>query len=480
MVRYLGPGSLIWVIPVQTLGVMEGDRVAYYMANSPELIVSFYGILKAGSVAIPCNSMYKARELKIQLLDAQPKVIICDEELYPFVEKVKDSLAPVAVIVNGTISGEYSMEDLVSLHSPIIKSPRVDPDHDLALLPYTGGTTGVPKGAALTHRNLVTNAVQFASWYGYGVGTEVFISALSLFHIGGIAGAMSVPVSVGGTMVLFRRFHPQGVLRAVQRYKATRFVGVPTMYIAILGLSEARNYNLDSLSQCRTGAAPLPGAVKEAFDELVGHEVLVEGYGLTEAGPLTHANPVHRTRAGSIGTPLPDTEARIVSQETADRTLSPGEVGELVIRGPQIMSGYWNKLTETQNSIQDGWLYTGDIARMDDDGYFYIVGRKSDVINAGGFKVWPREVEEVLYRHQNVKMAAVVGVPDEYRGETVKAALVLKDGQNSNVKSEFEIELIAWCRKNLAAYKVPRIFEFLESLPTSPSGKIFRRSLKDN
>ena len=460
------------------LGIDKGDRVAYFLQNSLQLVVSFYGILKAGAVPTPCSPMYQVDELARQLADAQPEAIICDADLYPVVEKAKAGTRLRHIIAVGDREGVLSFHDLVHSHEPAADLPHIDPDTDLALLPYTGGTTGVPKGTMLTHRSMVVNALQFSRWYGYSEAQEVFIATLPLFHIGGIAGAMSVPISVAGTMVMFRRFNPRGVLKAVQDYRATRFPGVPTMYIATLDLEDATRYDLSSLSHSRTGAAPLPPAVKRAFGNLVGRDVLIEGYGLTETAPLTHANPVQRPKEGSIGVPLPDTQACILDPEEGRREMAPGEVGELALRGPQLMKGYWNRPQDTAEAIRDGWFYTGDLARMDEDGYFYIVDRKKDVINSAGFKVWPREVEEVLYCHQGIKMAAVIGVPDPYRGETVKAVVVLKDGHHGAPQEKLSQELTAFCRSKLAAYKVPRILEFRDSLPVSPAGKILRRELR--
>jgi len=331
----------------------------------------------------------------------------------------------------------------------------------------------------LSHYNLVANALQFQSWFQYRQGEEVFIAALPLFHIGGIAGVMSVPLAAGATIVLFRRFHTRGVLQAIQKYRASRFLGVPTMYVAILNLPEARSFDLASLQPSRTSAAALPVAVKESFDVLAGHEVLIEGYGLTEASPLTHVNPTHRARAGSIGIPLADTDALVVDPEDGTRVLPVGEVGELVVRGPQVMQGYWNQPAATAASLRDGWLYTGDLARMDDQGYFYVVDRKKDVINAAGFKVWPREVEEVLYQHPLVRAAAVVGLPDTYRGETVKAVVVLKGECSFPSLDAAQEEIKAFCRRELAAYKVPRIVELCDDLPVSAAGKVLRRVLRD-
>ncbi len=460
------------------MGAGRGDRVAYFMQNCPELVITFYGILKAGAVPAPCNPMYTGDELMRQLDDAQPRMILCDRDTHPLVSRaLEDKTAPAMVVVGGE-GPEPSFEAIMESHSEPAAPVPVDPARDLALLPYTGGTTGISKGAMLTHRNMVVNAMQFAAWYGYEAGKETFISTLPLFHIGGIAGAMSVPILVGATMLLFRRFDARRVLTAIQEYQATRFPAVPTMYIAALDLEGARSFDLASLKPSRTSASSLPPAVKRAFDDMVGHEVLIEGYGLTETSPLTHANPIHRAKEGSIGVPLPDTEARIVDPEEGVDEVPEGEIGELVIQGPQVMAGYWQKPQETADVLRDGWLYTGDLARMDDEGYFYIVDRKKDVINAAGFKVWPREVEEVLFEHPMVELAAVVGVADRYRGETVKAVLVLKKEFRDRPEGDVHKELLKHCRSKLAAYKVPRLLEVRDSLPVSAAGKVLRRELK--
>ena len=476
------------------LGIEKGDRVAFFLQNCPELVVGFYGILKAGAVAVPCNPMYRGHELAHQLQDSGAKAVLCEPGLYPVVLDVIDQTELEHVIVTGgppeapsdaaVASAVHSLTALLESHkldAPENSNqyPTISPNEDLALLCYTGGTTGTPKGAMLSHYNLVANTLQFKRWFDYQEGQEMFISALPLFHIGGIAGAMSVPIAAGGTMVLFRRFHAQGVLQAIQQYRASRFLGVPTMYLAILNLPEAGNFDLSSLRPSRTSAAPLPKAVKEAFDKLVGHEVLIEGYGLTETSPLTHANPVHRARAGSIGVPLPDTMARIVEADDGLEVLPVGEIGELVLQGPQVMTGYWNKPEETAGVLREGWLYTGDLAHMDEEGYFHIVDRKKDVINAAGFKVWPREVEEVLYQHPFVTGAAVTGIPDDYRGETVKAVVVLRENHGFSSPDAAQQEIIAHCRRELAAYKVPRVVELRDELPVSAAGKVLRRLIRE-
>ena len=499
---------------LSALGIGRGDRVAYFLQNSPALVVGFYGILKAGAVVVPCNPMYRGEELGHQLRDSGAKAILCEAGLYPLVEQVAPNTDLRHVIVTGGPPDGRTQASGREVHSPdrgghlpdrkvdsldwevhlmeaLVESqkgrtamrpyryPGIDPVRDLAFLPYTGGTTGVPKGSMLTHQNLVVNTLQFKTWFGYREGEEVFIAALPLFHIGGIAGVMNVPLAAGATIVLFRRFNPLGVLQAVQDYRATRFLGVPTMYIALLNQREAPSFDLSSLRASRTSAASLPAAVKLAFDHLVGHEVLIEGYGLTETSPLTHVNPVHRARAGSIGVPLPDTDARIVDAGEGTEVLPVGQVGELVLRGPQVMQGYWKNPQETGAALRDGWLFTGDLARMDEDGYFCIVDRKKDVINAAGFKVWPREVEEALYQHPHIRAAAVVGVPDSYRGETVKAVVVLKEIHGFLSDEAAREEIIDFCRRELAAYKVPRVVEIRDSLPMSGAGKVLRRVLRE-
>ena len=464
-----------------SLGVSRGDRVAYYIQNSPELIAGFYGILKAGAVPVPCNVMYQAEELAYHLNDSGAKVLLCESHLYPTATQVL-AATPVedVIVAGGKVDGEvHYWNDLLDSARPLTELPAIDVDRDLALLPYTGGTTGVPKGAMLSQANLVANAVQFRDWFGYEPGAEVFVATLPLFHIGGIAGVMSVPIACGGTIVLFRRFNAERVLQAIQDYQATRFLGVPTMYIALLNHEQAGSYDLSSLRPSRTSAAPLPKAVKEAFDTLVGHEVLVEGYGLTETSPLTHANPVDGAIGGSIGVPLPDTEARIFDADDGVEEMPLGEIGELALRGPQVMKGYWNRPLETAEAIRDGWFYSGDLAYMDERGYFYIVDRKKDVINAAGFKVWPREVEEVLYQHPSVRLAAVLGIPDDYRGETVKAVIALRESHDFTTEDLARADILAHCQKHLASYKIPRIVDFREELPVSAAGKVLRRVMRE-
>ena len=482
--RELDEDSSRFAAGLVSLGVNKGDRVACYIRNSPELITGFYGILKAGAVPVPCNAMYRAEELAYRLKDSGATVLLCEAALYPTARQViPETVISHVIAAGGAVKDDVddliNWDDLLASNSPLAVFPSIDVDMDLALLPFTGGTTGVPKGTMLTHSNMVANTVQFRDWFGYESGKEIFIAALPLFHIGGIAGVMNVPLAAAGTIVLFRRFDPERVLQAIQSYRATRFLGVPTMYIALLNHEATGDYDLTSLRPSRTSAAPLPKAVKESFNELVGHEVLVEGYGLTETSPLTHANPVDAARAGSIGLPLPDTEARIFDPDVGTEEMPLGEIGELVLRGPQVMKGYWNRPRETGEAIRNGWFYTGDLAYMDERGYFFIVDRKKDVINAAGFKVWPREVEETLYQHPSIRMAAVLGVPDDYRGETVKAVIALKEAHGFATEELARQDILALCRQRLANYKIPRIVDFRDELPVSAAGKVLRRVLRD-
>ncbi len=461
------------------LGVCKGDRVVLWLWNGPELIISFYATCFLGATVVPLNPALTERELAGQAADAAPQLLVSSAAGAPVAETVVARLGVPLVVAGGSTgtrpAGSLSFDDLLGERGQEVSPAPVDPAEDLAVLLYTGGTTGAPKGAMLTHRNLVANAIQFAEWYAFEPGQETCIGALPMFHSGGMSGVMNVPLYAGATVLVFRRFNPVTVARTVERYRATRLFGVPTMFIALLNHEESRRADYSSLRACRTNAAPLPASVKAAFDELVGHEALIEGYGLTETSPLTHANPINRAKPGSIGVPLPDTDAKVVHLETG-ADVSVREVGELVIRGPQVMKGYWNRPDETARAMAGGWLHTGDVARMDDEGYFVIVDRKKDQINTAGFKVWPREVEEVLYTHPVVRQVVVVGQPDAYRGEVVKACVVLKEEHRGRVS---EAEIVAFCKQRLAGFKVPRIVEFHGELPMSAAGKLLRRALRN-
>jgi long-chain acyl-CoA synthetase len=478
---------------LQAMGVKKGDRVAIMLPNSPQALIAYYGALMAGAIVVMVNPMYVRRELQHQLSDSGASVIIALDLLYPklfglclntavftgltdympmptkWLARLK--LQPPKIAYGGPV---HSWSELMQ-NAPLAEPVPVNPSEDLALLQYTGATTGLPKGCMLTHANLVANVYQTGAWLykaqpGAGVRS---MAALPFFHVYGLTTVMNYSVYLAATMVLQPKFEARQALKLIQKYRPTIFPGAPTMYVALNHLPGVEKYRIDSIDACISGAAPLPVEVQLTFEKLTGGR-LVEGYGLTEASPVTHANPIwdHR-KEGSIGLPWPDTEARIVDSETGEE-VPVGEVGELVIRGPQVMQGYWNRPEATAETLRDGWLYTGDMARMDEDGYFYIVDRKKDIIIAGGFNIYPREVEDVLYSHRGIKEAVVVGVPDTYRGETVKAYIVPKDGYVLD-----EGEIVEFCRQNLAAYKVPRKIEFRSELPKSLVGKVLRRVLAE-
>jgi long-chain acyl-CoA synthetase len=444
-------------------GVGDAAPVALCLPNSADLIVGYHATWLAGGVVVPANPQAHAQELERHLGDAAPVLVVGDPASPAEAAARRLGLPFVA---------RAAFRAMQALAPGPAAACRPE---DVAVLLYTGGTTGTPKGAMLTHRNLVANTIQFADWYAFEPGAETVVSVIPMYHSGGMSGAMNVPLSAAATLLVFSRFSAGGVARAVTRHGATRLFGVPTMFIALLDDEEGRRGDYSRLRACRTNAAALPPSVKAAFDALVGREVLVEGYGLTETSPLTHANPIGQARAGSIGIPLPDTDAAIVDLETG-QAVGPGQEGELVIRGPQVMKGYWRQPAETARAIADGWFRTGDIATMDGDGYFRIVDRKKDLINTAGFKVWPREVEEVLYAHPAVSLAVVVGMPDAYRGEAVKAYVVLKEAERDRVSGR---ELAEFCRARLTAYKVPRQVELRDRLPVTPTGKVLRRTLRE-
>jgi len=489
---------------LQDLGVKKNGRVALFMPNIPQFVIAFYGALKAGAIVVPCNPLYKERELEYQLKDSGSEVLVASRdivrgvELFESVRKVRDRVKIRHVITTSVtdflpgikrlLAGPVGKIRKVSYPDTIDmlgllkgnKTPGhvdVEPREDLAVLQYTGGTTGISKGAMLTHFNLVCNAVMAAVWLPV-YPTDVALAVIPLFHIYGLTTAMNAEISQGATSVLLPRFDVENVMETIQKERVTFFPGVPTMYVAIVNHPRAGKYSLTSIRACFSGAAPLPVAVMKRFMEITGGN-MVEGYGLTEASPVTHCNPPdsrEKVRAGSIGIPFPDTDSKIVDLERWERDLAPGEVGELAVRGPQVMKGYWQRADETANVLKDGWLLTGDIAKMDEDGYFYIVDRKKDLIDAAGYKVWPREVEEVLFEHPAVKEAAIIGVPDPYRGETVKAFITLKEGYEGRVTDQ---EIIQFCRDRIAAYKVPKIVEFRKELPKTLIGKVLRRALRE-
>lgn len=481
------------------MGVKKGDRVAIYLPNSPQFAIAYYGALKAGAVIAPVNPIYTPRELEFILQDSGAETIVALSQFYPKLQEVRAKTKLKRVIVANIkeyfppflkmlftlamekkeghrvdlVAGDVWFQDVLKNAGAV--PPKVDvQSNDDAVLLYTGGTTGLPKAAQLTHSNLLANAVQLRAWIPWAKeGNEGFLTALPLFHSYAMTTCLNEAMLLAGTLILIP--NPRDlvhVLKAIDRHKPSFFPGVPTLYTAVNNNPEVVKYNLRSIKACVSGAAGLPIEVAKKFGEITGGR-LVEGYGLSEASPVVTANPIYgENRIGTIGLPMPDTDVKLMDIEGGTKEVPIGEPGELCVQGPQVMKGYWNKPEETAKTIRDGWLHTGDVAVMDADGYFRIVDRLKEMIISGGYNIYPREIEEVLYQHPAVLEAAAIGVADSYRGESAKAFVVLKTGQKATAD-----ELIAFCKQNLAPYKVPRAIEFREALPKTMIGKILRREL---
>lgn len=485
-------------VVLQGLKVQKGDRVALFLPNCPQFVISHFGILKAGGITVPFNPTYKEREVKHQLEDSGAEVMIALDMVFDPVHNIRRETPLEQVILTSmvdylpTLYGMFAairgiqpknypdtlrFQKLLSKAKGSPPAVEVDPKEDLALLLYTGGTTGTPKGVMLTHFNQVANAIQAAAC-SYMKSEAVVLAVLPFFHTYGMTVGMNTPVYTGSTMVLLPRFSRDETLEAIERQRPTHFPGVPPIYVALLDHPDLKKYSMKSIQYCVSGAMPLPVEVAKRWKEVTG-SMIVEGFGLTETSPVTHANPMDdwsKVRFGSIGIPVVDTDCRIMDLETGEEELPIGEIGELVIRGPQVMKGYWNKPEETAQVLRDGWFYTGDIAKMDDDGYFYIVDRKKDMILVGGFNVYPRDVEEVLYEHEAVEAAAVIGVPDSFSGEVPKAFVTLRKESVGKVRED---ELIEFCRERLAKFKVPKYLEFRDEMPRTMVGKVLRRELRE-
>ncbi len=471
------------------LGVNKGDRVALFLPNIPPFIISYFGALKAGAVVTAISPLHREREVEYQLADSSADTIVTLDSTLPIIQNVKQKTQLKNIIT--TSLQDYSSQPetstptlntlsfkaLIDESSEKTLKVQLNPAEDLAALQYTGGTTGISKGAMLTHTNLVSNAIAFAAWIKGTPTQETFLTALPLFHIYGMTTSMTVPISLAAKMILIPKFDPQKIMQTIQNQKVTVFCGVPTMYSTLIANPELNKYNLTSIRVCISGASPLPPQVQKRFMEVTGG-FLAEGYGLTEASPVTHCTPVDKSmrtvKVGSIGLPLPDTEAQIVDLETG-KPLNVDKVGELAVKGPQVMKGYWNKPTETSLVMHEEWLLTGDIARMDSNGYFYITDRKKDLIKYKDYSVYPREIEDVLYEHPAVKLCAVIGKPDAFAGEIPKAYIVLKDGALSSEK-----EIMTFANDKVAPYKAIREIEFRQELPLSGAGKVLKLQLKAN
>jgi long-chain acyl-CoA synthetase len=484
---------------LRALGVSPGDRVATLLPNLVQHVVAIYGAFRAGATVVLNNPLYTDRELEHQFNDSAStylvaldvlvprmielrkkigitKIISCHirdflpfplKLLFPFVKKRMHRKTPVAPDV-------LEFMDCVTKYPPI-DSPNQPNWDDTACLLYTGGTTGISKGVQLTHGNLSSNCQQCCVWFqGFEPGQEVAVGCLPFFHSFGMTTAMNVCIWNGWGNVLIAKPEPKAILEAIHKCKATYMPAVPTLYNGLINFPRLKKYDITSLKGCFSGGAPLPMDTLRNFEQLTGAQIC-EGYGLTETSPVTHINPYGAKRkAGSIGIPIPNTEAKLVDVDDYDREIAaPGEPGEICVKGPQIMKGYINRPEETAASLRDGWLLTGDIAVFDEDGYFTIVDRKKDMIISGGFNIYPRDVDEVLFAHPKINEACAIGVSDAYSGERIKAYVVLKEGQTATAQ-----EIIDYCKENLVKYKVPKYVEFVSDLPKSAVGKILRKELR--
>jgi long-chain acyl-CoA synthetase len=468
-------------------GVAKGDRVALMLPNCPQYVISFFAAVRLGAVVTQLNPMYVEREIEHILTDSGAETMVVFKDMYPRVLNVLPTSRLRNVIVVDFAGepadldpGHRSFGDFLQTDAPPAPQVPIDPSEDVAALQYTGGTTGVSKGAMLTHRNLVANVQQALDLFiddpGAFSNNQKIMGILPMFHIFGLTCVMLFGIKQGLDQLLLPKFDPREVMDLVKEHGPVMFSGVPTMYMALNASgADLTGYGFGKIRTYNSGGSALPVPLKRSFEEKTGRS-LFEGYGLSEASPVTHFNPPFsgEAREGSIGVPVPSTDARIVDVETGEREMPVGEPGELVVRGPQVMKGYLNMPEETAEALRGGWLYTGDMATMDEDGYFYIVDRKKDMILASGYNVYPREIEEVLFEHPDVSEAVAVGVPDEYRGESVKAFVVRRPGSTVT-----ETEILTFCLERLAPYKAPKGLEFRESLPKSTVGKLLRRVLAD-
>ncbi|MBM7659857.1 long-chain acyl-CoA synthetase [Bacillus mesophilus] len=469
------------------MGVHKGDHVGLLLGNSPHFVIALYGALRAGATVIPINPIYTPEEIGYILNNGDVKVVVGLDLLIPLFEKMSAALPKVEQVIYCETPKQDDQEPLditklsvypklksftsfVGSGSHLFEAPELQ-EEDVAIILYTSGTTGKPKGAMLTHKNVFSNAKDTADYLKINE-TDRVIATLPMFHVFCLTVALNAPLLNGSSVIIVPRFSPGDIFTITKEFQATVFAGVPTMYNFLVQFPDANVEDLKSLRLCISGGASMPVALLKSFEQKF--EVAVsEGYGLSEASPVTCFNPLDRPRKpGSIGQSIVNVENKVVNE--LGEEVPVGEVGELVVRGPNVMKGYYKLPEDSAHAIRDGWLFTGDLARMDEEGYFYIVDRKKDMIIVGGYNVYPREVEEVLYSHPSVVEVAVIGIPDENFGEAVKSFVVTK--KEDNVTTEM---LVEFCKEHLAKYKVPSSIEFLEELPKNTTGKILRRSLKD-
>ena len=469
------------------LGLRKGERVSLMLPNCPDFVIFYYAAMSLGAVVVNTNPMYVEREIEHQVNDSGSTMMVTLTALYPRVKAIRANTQLKKVFLTDLANDKpvtmpddtIWLPDLYAVDQPPAPPVEIDPLKDLAVLQYTGGTTGVSKGAMLTHNNLYINAMMVNKFFNNEEKKQRIMTALPLFHVYGMTCCMNLAMAAGTTVILVPKFLPGEIARIIRKYKPTFFPGVPTMFVAMLNAPEFKDFkDYDKVGEYNAGGGPLPLQIGTTFDKILEgtRSKMTEGYGLSESSPVTHSNPAGfgKNKRVCIGVPYPMTHAAVVDIETGTRSMPIGEVGELVIKGPQVMLGYWNRPEQTAQTLRDGWLYTGDMARMDEEGFFYIVDRKKDMIIASGYNIYPREIEEVLFENSKVQEAAAAGVPDAYRGETVKAYVVLKEGQTAT-----EEELIDFCKARLAPYKVPKMIEVRDGLPKSAVGKLLRRKLVD-
>ncbi len=475
-------------------GVGPGDRVALYLENCPQFAVAHFGALKVGAITVALNPMHKAHELGHELEDSGARVVVAADAGREVVESVRDRTAldtavlvsyrdylpeeptlplPPSLLEQGPQRGR-GWEDFAGIVGGGATLRALEPRarHDTALIQYTSGTTGAPKGAELTHGNVTANCELIRAFFDI-TAADVLLGVVPWFHITGMEVQLNLMAYTGATLVALHRFEVETALRAIQRYRCTVTTLIATINVAILNHEATPTYDLTSLRLCTSGGAPVPAEIARRWQATTGHP-LVEGYGLTETTAPTHSNPPHRPRYGTVGVPLPYTGVRLVSLEDGVTEVGPGESGEIAVRGPMVTKGYWRQPAATAEAIPDGWLRTGDIGRVDDEGYFTVEERKKDLIKASGYSVFPAEVEAIMYRHPAVAEVGVVGVPDAYRGEDVLAFVVRQPGATAS-----ERELVDWCRAEMAVYKAPRTVRFVPALPKTGSGKIVKRALRE-
>lgn len=484
----------------QQQDLAAGERLGLLLPNCPQFVMAYHAALRLGAVAAPLNPLLTSKEIAHQLSDAGVRRLVVLDHLLPKVEEAANSLGLTHLIVTGLSDalpwplnwlyplkarrqglalgfrpgpGRYAWRGM--LQAPPLTDKPVPVVEDLAVLLYTGGTTGTPKAARLSHGNLMVNVAQINAWLPQvRFGEERLVGLLPFAHSFGLTACLNWPMSQGAQIIIQPRFEINAFIKMLKKYRPTMLPGVPTLFVALINDPRLPQLDLSALWAAISGSAPLPVEVRDRFEAISGCRIM-EGYGLTETAPVTHFNPVRGKRPlGSMGMPLPGTRAKVMDQETGTKELPAGEVGELAIKGPQVMQGYWQNPEETAAVLRDGWLFTGDLARRDEDGYFYIVERKKDLIISGGYNIYPREVEEVLYRFPGVQEAVAFGAPDDYRGEVVKAVIVPRDGRELSIQ-----DIQEFCKQELAIYKVPKIIEFRPELPKSLVGKVLRRLLRE-